>query len=783
MSAPVPVDFELTEDRIIKVRVPRELEPVCRLFPSCMWDGAGRCFCYPYRDDIYAGLLDIFSDSHSQMLLQMFTLISYPTVTSQAQIEALVSKLRLKVKELRSKPMPKTEQESAPETVIEPEYCCSEKEPLIMPDDVLELLGGVRDDTPFDYSIPLPEDDAPEQTPWMQERLRRQQKTTVQTANYQTNCAPVPTNQPFAQGSQGGFSRGSGEEPSRETPQHFFVHSPAVDSAGTLQQESLPKVQGHIEIDRQAQLFLVFAEFKYRDICRSIRGGRWDPLRKCWLYPFTQEVAYRLMQVFPDYPLPSNDFESEINAIKAESIQKSVSLDASFKVRGLGGELLPYQRAGVAYASEKRRCFIADEMGLGKTVQALATVQALQAYPAVIVCPTVVKLNWKIEAEKWLPGRRVHVINGTGKNVSDKDRQAYAEADLVVINYEIVKHHLPALEQKRFASLVMDESHYVKGYQSQRTKAVTALSRNIPVRLALSGTPLLNRPQELIAQLKILDRLDDLGGFSFFTTRYCGAHRTNFGLDLSGATHLDELNRRLRECCYVRRKKNDVLTELPAKRISKVFFDLTPAARKAYNTAFNDLAEFLIRYKNCTDEELERKLSAERLVQIETLKQVAVEGKFKQACEWIDNFLQSGEKLIFFCTHAEIISRLNEVFPNAVIITGATSQAGRQQVVERFQNDPSVSLALLQLKAAGVGITLTASSNVAFLEMGWTPADHAQAEDRAHRLGQKNQVNCYYLLAKDTIDEDIHALIENKRKVFNAAADGGDEKIRRKDTR
>jgi len=176
------------------------------------------------------------------------------------------------------------------------------------------------------------------------------------------------------------------------------------------------------------------------------------------------------------------------------------------------------------------------------------------------------------------------------------------------------------------------------------------------------------------------------------------------------------------------------------------------------------------------EEKIESAAQAETLVRIEALKQLAAKGKIRQAMEWIDNFLEQGGKLVVFAIHRTIIDLLMERYTNcAVKIDGSVSIEDRQKAVDRFQTDDSVRLFVGNVKAAGVGITLTVSSSVAFLEYPWSPGDMEQAEDRCHRIGQKDSVNIYYLIAQGTIEEQICKLIDSKRLVLNAVLEGKDD--------
>jgi SNF2 family DNA or RNA helicase len=524
---------------------------------------------------------------------------------------------------------------------------------------------------------------------------------------------------------------------------------------------------------------------------KTITGRKWDKEAKMWTAPATQAAMADLVAFATqnDFPLPDGLKEQAKRAVRAIQKAKKASraTDANIKIDGLGGELLPFQRAGVRYAVTNGRCLIADEMGLGKTIQAIAATQGRDAFPALIVVPASLKLNWQREFGTWLPGRTVTIVSGT------KNGAGLPEADVTVINYDILTSWLTELKGRGFKALILDESHYVKNAKAKRTKAAKALAEQTDTVLLLTGTPVLNRPSELISQLEILGVLDGVfGGFWPFAKRYCKAYRGRWGLDLSGADNLQELNEKLRGSCMVRRRKEDVLTELPPKRRSVIPLELDN--RADYLAAEADVcahvadkaleaAEFKASLKGLTENQkkaakakrwvdAERKAeAAEQLVRIEALKQVAVEGKMAAAFDWIDAFLESGEKLVLFATHKAITKALADRY-KAPKITGDTPAAKRQEAVDAFQGDPACQVIVGNIKAMGVGLTLTAASNVAFLELGWTPADHDQAEDRCHRIGQADSVNAYYLVADQTIDNEIFDLIQAKRQVVDGATDG-----------
>jgi SWI/SNF-related matrix-associated actin-dependent regulator of chromatin subfamily A-like protein 1 len=422
----------------------------------------------------------------------------------------------------------------------------------------------------------------------------------------------------------------------------------------------------------------------------------------------------------------------------------------------LGGELRPFQRAGVRYALQARRLFIADEQGLGKTVEALALLEEDDAFPAVVICPASLKLNWQREIERWLPHRSLHVVIGTG--------QVIPKAEITVLNYEIVHAHRERLSLSRPRALILDESHYVKNPAAKRTRAVRRLAEGLPegaLRLALTGTPVMNHPDELIAQLRILGRLEEFGSGARFKRRFQGA----------GAE--ERIHWHLRRSCFVRRLKRDVMPQLPEKR--QVVVPVGLDNEKEYRLAERDVVAWL-QEQPLELSELEAKvaatLRAERLAQLNTLRALAGRGKLGAALAWIDDFLESEEPLVVFASHREVQERVVQRFPDALHLVGADSIPARDAAVRAFQEPDGPQLLVCSTRVAGQGITLTRASNVAFLDLEWSPAMHDQAEDRCHRIGQRDAVTAWYLLAAETIDESMAEVLARKRGIVGAVTDG-----------
>ncbi len=422
----------------------------------------------------------------------------------------------------------------------------------------------------------------------------------------------------------------------------------------------------------------------------------------------------------------------------------------------LGGELQPFQWAAVRYALAARRTFLADEQGLGKTVEALATLEADDAFPAVVICPASMKLTWAREAAKWLPNRSVSVLQGRSGTPP--------RTDITILNYEIVEAHRETLARRGLKAVVADESHYCKNPQAKRTRSVRRLAESVVddgLRLALTGTPVLNHADELIAQLRVIGRLSEFGSGASFSRQF------------EGELSEERLHWHLRRSCFVRRLKSEVLPQLPAKR--QVVVPVSLNNETEYRLAEDDVIEWLKTQPielDQLDAKIAATLRAERLAQLTALQRLAARGKLAAAVSWIHDFLESGEALVVFARHREIQDEVVRRFPDALHLLGSDSAAARHGSIDAFQRPDGPQLIVCATRVAAQGITLTRASNVCFLELEWTPAIHDQAEDRVHRIGQEDSVTAWYLLAAETIDETMARLIQRKRQVVDAVTDG-----------
>lgn len=517
-----------------------------------------------------------------------------------------------------------------------------------------------------------------------------------------------------------------------------------------------------LDYDITSDRIIISCPFEMKDTCKGLENRKWNPEKRRWEAPVT--ALDNILQKFPGATISINlkkEME-KLNTLKSMSGSVISKTEVKFK-NGLA--LLPFQAACVDFLNAvDGKALIADEMGLGKTIEALAYInQHKELRPAIIICPASLKINWEREAKKWLDdGERITVVDSKNGIINP--------STIYIINYDIVKKYLGSLMLLEAKLLILDESHYIKTHDSQRTKLVTDLSRKIPHRILLTGTPVLNRPKELFPQLNVIDP-NKFNNFFPYAIKFCGAYKGDYGWDFSGATNLHELNELLK-IILIRRKKADVLQELPEKRRVTIQLEIDNEAE--YNQAVRDVIGYLRMKKG--DAAADAASRAEAIRRIESLKELAVKGKMESLYKWIDDFLESDEKLVLFASHYIPINLIYKRYRNiAVRLTGEDSQDVRQDAVDRFQNNPDVKLFIGNMKAAGVGITLIAASNVTFIELDWTPAIHQQAEDRCHRIGQKNAITAYYLLAKNTIDEEIIRLLEKKSYNIDALLDGKEE--------
>lgn len=515
--------------------------------------------------------------------------------------------------------------------------------------------------------------------------------------------------------------------------------------------------------------------FKYKpsivDRIRQIPGRRFDGARKVWIVPTRSRVDLERMiyqiQQFENINWVSGTTKKEEDIAYDVPELPDLTIPHSLKIQPY-----PYQLKGIARGLELKRFMNCDEPGLGKTLQSIATINLANAFPCLVICPSSLKINWQREWEKFTDKKAMVLTD----KVRDTWTFFYQTGmhQVFIVNYESLKKYFVQRIKKAegwtlrdvefrnsinlFKSVIIDESHRCKSASTQQAKFCKGICTGKEWVIELTGTPVVNRPKDLIPQLAILNRMDDFGGYKPFVNRYCSGQRE--------ASNLKELNFNLWKYCMFRREKSLVLTDLPDKIRQVNTCEITN--RKEYMDAERDLIMYLQKYKDADDEKIEKALRGEVMVRINILRQISARGKVRDVIEFVKDFRENGKKIILFCSLHEVVDQLKRYFPTAVSVTGRESPDMKQRAVDAFQNDPKTDIIICSIKAAGVGLTLTASSNVAFVEFPWTYADCCQCEDRAHRIGQKDSVTCYYFLGRRTIDEKVYRIIQEKKNIANA---------------
>ena len=517
---------------------------------------------------------------------------------------------------------------------------------------------------------------------------------------------------------------------------------------------------------------------------------RYDGADKAWLvfkdsplYPPGKSAEW-YVTVFGQWAVTQGFCEKVVNREITEELTYEIP-----ELTPLAGEhymlLKPYnyQLEGVAYALSHKRCIFGDQPGLGKTLQAICSVVKAhresavfgESLPTLVVCPASLKVNWKREFKKFA-GMEAIILDDKNKDswqnfITMKKADGEPCCSVFITNYESLKKFFVTKIQpgqrltlrsiifddriKLFKSVIIDESHKCKTSKTQQSKFVEGICKGKQFVFELTGTPVVNDNTDLVQQLKILNRLDDFGGYTHFIRRFCDGPKRS--------SNTKELNWRLWNTCFFRREKQKVLTELPEKTRQYITCDIT--TRKEYNDAEMDLIKYLRQYKHADDEKVQRAMRGEVMVKMGVLKAIAARGKIKAVADFVHDIIDGGEKLILFAYLKEVVRELKKEFPKAVTVTGEDNIQQKQLAVDKFQTDPDTRLIILNYKSGGTGLTLTASSRVAFIEFPWTYSDCEQAEDRAHRNGQKNNVNCYYFLGDNTIDRYMYDVIQTKRSI------------------
>ena len=417
---------------------------------------------------------------------------------------------------------------------------------------------------------------------------------------------------------------------------------------------------------------------------------------------------------------------------------------------------LEHQKEAIQKLVENKKFILADDMGLGKTTSTIIAALEASSKKVLIICPATLKINWKREIENY-SDKSIYIAEG--KNFS-------TDADFVIINYDIIKNfHDPKKKddseilKSNFDLVIVDEAHYIKNGQAQRTKLINDLVKTVDRLWLLTGTPMTSRPMDYFNLLSLVDSPVSRNWMAY-AIRYCQGYQFNVGgrkiWNITGASNLDELRERTAGT-ILRRLKENVL-DLPDKIITPVYLRLKS---KNYEEV---MGEYYDWYDKNPDESKSLTVQFSKLTKV---RQIIADEKISQTIEIAENIIEQDKKVIIFCNFTDSLNKIIEHFgKSAVKLDGSMSKPERQRSVDEFQDNPKVKVFVGNIKAAGVGITLTSAEAVIMNDLSFLPSDHAQAEDRAYRYGQKNNVLVYYPIFENTIEGVIYDILNNKKQVI-----------------
>ncbi len=461
-----------------------------------------------------------------------------------------------------------------------------------------------------------------------------------------------------------------------------------------------------------------------------------------------------------------------------------------------GRALMPHQAQVVAAAAAGHRTFLlADEPGLGKTAQALLAAQAANAFPLLVVAPNVVKTNWEHEVQLWTPQRRATVVHGDGDRID-------GFADIVIVNYEILDRHVGWMAELGFRGMVVDEAHFIKNKSSQRSQHILAISDRIrattprPLLMALTGTPLINDIEDFRAIWQFLGWINDEKPLGSLMASLEATGLTPVDPGFYGAARASVIDQGI-----VRRRKVDVVADIPARRVADLPVELEGAAGRSIRAAEAALAARLVaRYRAAADartgdrvvegidHEVVRRIAASELKEssadsgvenVFTMVRRIGQAKAGMAADFAAQLARNVGKVVFFAKHIDVMDAAEQIFADrgmrTTSIRGDQTAKARAKAIDGFVNDPEVSIVVCSLMAAGVGLNLQVASNLVLAELSWTDAEQTQAIDRIHRIGQEEPVTAWRIVAAHTVDSRIAELIDAKSGLAARALDGAED--------
>ncbi len=498
---------------------------------------------------------------------------------------------------------------------------------------------------------------------------------------------------------------------------------------------------------------------------RGLPEAEYDAGEGCYWWSDDEDGAAAVRFLAETHHVHLDDeADARVAALLPDAGQRSRLKQAEAKLR-------PYQRDGVGFLTTKRRAFLADGMGLGKTVQALLALEHLGGHPAIVVCPASVKLSWKAEILKWVPWRSVQVLQ-TG-------RDPIHDADIIVLNPELLFSTIESLLLQRPKAVVLDEAHYFKNPGAQRSQLAEELMEHASIRFALSGTPIPNRRPDLIQQLRLIGQLEEVlhiyrGVLPHYWSKEQGPLRHDHAMMAMERLPRRELHKRLNETCFLRRTKDDVHGDLPD--FHRTRRDLVLDERSGYRREEESFVDWVRRLRKDFPDGWGAPQRMQGRQHLGRLRREAALAKIPAVVEWSKDL--AGEKVVYFAHHKQVVKDLATALrkdgKKIATITGDVNTATRQMMIDGLSNYDGL-VATMDSSGQGVDGMQAHARHVVFIELDWTPTKHEQCEGRLHRIGQKDKVEAWYFTAQDTIDQAMMRRLDEKWKDLQGVLEGEDD--------
>lgn len=494
---------------------------------------------------------------------------------------------------------------------------------------------------------------------------------------------------------------------------------------------------------------------------RSTPGAHYNKTENVWQIPLSEYAAF--VPKIPPERRPATFIPKSVLALFEPAMveRRLQGAREPFDLQSLDAPLrealFPFQAEGIQTGLQRHgRVMLADDMGLGKSIQALGmALYYRHEWPLLIVTPASMVATWAEQVMRWVPSLSADAIDVI------YDGKGVLKGRVSIISYDMAVRLIEDIRKRHFRVIIADESHAIRNRDIKRCRSLLPVFKASDRLFLLSGTPALSRPIELFSQIEAIAP-KTFPKFTEYGMRYCNGHRTHFGWDWRGASCTRELQLVLEQTIMIRRIKEQVLSQLPPKTRQQVFLKIPASELAAFSRE-----QSRVHLPGGKQQSSLQSVDADALALLQGksredfmhLWRRTAQIKLPAIQEYVSDLLDSGHKMLVFAHHQFVLDALQDHLHAGkcahIRIDGQTAASTRQSLCDQFQGDPRLRVALLSITAASTGLTLTAATTVLFAELFFNPGILTQAEDRAHRIGQTDNVNVHYLLARGTTDDHI----------------------------